>query len=129
MASLQARPTSGQRALINSGTAWGAFNAAMLLVATEPDDASTVGLSLIGGQAAGVGLGAGAYLAWRMPRVSRAQTLVIDAAGIVGAVAGGAGGVMATGDVEDRTTAGLAAVGAAIGLGAAAYFTLSLIHI
>lgn len=179
VASLQARPTSGQRALINSGTAWGAFNAAMLLVATEPDDASTVGLSLIGGQAAGVGLalalsgdaptagqvaltnsggqwtlaltglglvaadvdldsrqvattlalaadaglGAGAYLAWRMPRVSRAQTLVIDAAGIVGAVAGGAGGVMATGDVEDRTTAGLAAVGAAIGLGAAAYFT------
>ncbi len=177
--SLNARPTSGQRALINSGAVWGAFNGAMALVASEPDRESWFGLTLLAGQGAGVGLalllasdaptagqvaltnsggqwtlaltglglaaanpdlsskqvaitlaiaadaglGAGAYLASRLPRVSRAQTLVIDAAGIVGAVAGGASGVMATGNVDDRTTAGLAAVGAALGLGAAAYFT------
>jgi hypothetical protein len=177
--SLRARPTPGQRALVNSGTAWGAFNAAMVLVATQPDDAPAFGLTLLAGQGAGVGLalllsgdapsagqvalansggqwtlaltglglvaadvdlderqvattlalaadagiGLGAYLAWQRPQVSRAQTLVIDAAGIVGAVAGGAGGVMITGDVEDRSTAGLAAAGAALGLGAAAYLT------
>ncbi len=177
--SLGARVTSGQRALANSGAAWGAFNAAMALVATEPDRESAYGATLLLGQGAGLGLGlllaadaptagqvaltnsggqwtlaltglgllaadvdldsqqvgttlalaadaglaGGAYLASRLPRVSRAQTLVIDAAGIVGAVAGGAGGVMVTGDVDDRTTAGLAAVGAALGLGAAAYFT------
>lgn len=177
--SLQTHPTSGQRALVNSGAAWGAFNAAMLLVAKEPDDESSFGLTLLAGQGAGVGLalllsgdaptagqvalantggtwtaaltglslaaadvdlddgqvattlalaadagiGLGAYLGWRAPQVSRAQTLVIDASGIVGAVAGGAGGVMLTGDVDDRSTAALAAVGAALGLGAAAYFT------
>ena len=176
---LRSRPTSGQRALVNSGAAWGTFNAAMLLIATEPDDESTFGLTLLGGQAAGVGLalllssdaptagqvalansggqwtaaltglsliaadveldedqvattlalaadagiGLGAYLGWRAPRVSRAQTLVIDASGVVGAVAGGAGGVMITGETDSRTTAGLAAVGAALGLGAAAYLT------
>ena len=179
MVSLASHPTSGQRALINSGTVWGTFNAAMLLIANEPDDDSSIGLTLIAGQAAGVGLalalsanaptagqvalansggqwslaltglslaaadvqlddqqlgltlaivadaglGVGSYLGSTRPRVSRAQTLVIDAAGIVGAVAGGAGGVMITGAVEDRSTAGLAALGAALGLGTAAYVT------
>lgn len=178
-AALSFHPTPGQRALINSGAAWGAFNAAMLLIATDPDDASSYGLTLLGGQAAGVGLaavlsrdapaagqvalansggqwtlavtglvlatadvdldgqqiattlalaadagiGVGAYLAWRKPRISRAQTLVIDAAGIAGVIAGGATGVLVTGDAESRATTGAAAVGAVVGLGAAAYLT------
>jgi hypothetical protein len=48
---------------------------------------------------------------------------VIDAAGIVGGVAGGAAGVMLTGRADARATFGLAAVGAMVGLGAGAYLT------
>jgi hypothetical protein len=170
--------TSGQRALLNSGTAWGAANAGLLLIATQPD-VQVIGLTLIAGQGAGLlagaalfaahptagqvglansggqwagvltglalaasgadldarevsitlmaaidaGIAGGAYLAWRAPQVSRAQTLVIDAGGIVGAVGGGGLGVVISGNFEDRTTPALAAVGAAVGLGAAAYFT------
>lgn len=170
--------TSGQRALLNSGTAWGAVNAGLLLIATQPS-APTIGLSLISGQGAGLlaggalfavhptagqvglansggqwagvltglvlaasrsgndarevslallaavdaGIVGGAYLASRWPQVSRAQTLVIDAGGIVGAVGGGSLGVVISGNFSDRTTPALAAVGAVIGLGASAYLT------
>lgn len=170
--------TSGQRALLNSGTAWGAVNAGLLLIATQPS-IQTIGLSLIAGQGAGLlaggalfalhptagqvglansggqwagmltglvlaasrsgaddrevaisllaavdaGIAGGAYLASRWPRVSRAQTLVIDAGGIVGAVGGGSLGVVISGNFSDRTTPALAAVGAVIGLGASAYLT------
>ncbi len=171
--------TPGQRALLNSGTVWGAFNALMLLLAAGPDDEKAVALGLIGGQAAGLatgamlfryrptagqvalantggqwgatlmwltfvtanaepsdtelavslmlagdlGLGLGAYLANQQPRISRAQTLVIDAGGIVGMVGGGGIGVLIGGEIGDRAVAGAAAVGAALGLGAAAYLT------
>lgn len=171
--------TSGQRALLNSGTAWGALNSLLALVAVEPDDEQTLALSLIAGQAAGlaaggllfslrptsgqvalansggqwaallmtfalvtadpdvdgsalavavlagadVGLGVGAYLAKLWPDVSRAQTLVIDAGGIVGAVGGGGLGVLISGDLDSRATSASAAVGTAVGLAAAAYFT------
>ena len=171
--------TPGQRALLNSGTVWGAFNALMLILASHPDDEETAALGMIGGQAAGlaagslrfryrptagqvalantggqwgatlmwlalvtasadpsdaergvslmlaadVGLGVGAYLARQQPRISRAQTLVIDAGGLVGMVGGGGIGVLIGGEIGDRAVAGAAAVGAAIGLGAAAYFT------
>ncbi len=181
IASLKAveRVTSGQRALLNSGTLWGAFNALMLIIAGEPDDEKTVALGMIGGQSVGlltgallttyrptagqvglassggqwapvlmglmlvassaepsseeiaislmlaadVGLGVGAYLAKLRPDIGRAQTLVIDAGGIVGLVGGGGIGVLIGGSIDDRATAGAAAVGAALGLGAAAYFT------
>lgn len=171
--------TPGQRALLNSGTAWGAANATLLLIAKGSSDASNIALTLIAGQGAGLlggallfnlhpmagqvalansggewsgvltglafaalgshasnqdraitavvaidaGIAAGAYLASRWPRVSRAQTLVIDAGGIVGTIGGGGLGVLISGDAGDRTTPGIAAVGAVIGLGAAAYFT------
>jgi hypothetical protein len=171
--------TSGQRALLNSGTAWGAINAGLLLIATQPDDASNIALTLMAGQGAGLvagaalfavhptagqvglansggqwagvltglalaasgadlsdrelaftlmaavdaGIASGAFLASRSPAVSRAQTLVIDAGGIAGAVGGGSLGVVISGNFDDRTTPALAAVGAAIGLGAAAYLT------
>src|SRR5678816_4347465 len=43
--------TSGQRALLNSGTAWGAVNAGVLLIATNNDhEASTISGGLILGQ-------------------------------------------------------------------------------
>lgn len=169
----------GTRALVNSGTVWGAFNAGMVLIRTDPDSVSTVGLGLLAGQGLGigaaiaieakrptagqvalansggqwslaltglmmatfapdideqnvplvlmaagdVGIGVGAYLASRYPWVSRAQTLVLDAGGIVGGVAGGGIGVMLSGSVEDRTTYAAAAVGVVAGLGAAAYLT------
>jgi hypothetical protein len=171
--------TPGQRALINSGTVWGATNAALILIATEPSDAETYGLGLLAGQGIGVatgvvmfrgkptagqvalansggqwagvltgltiaalddhpdgkqvaiallvavdaGLVGGSYIASRKPQVSRAQTLVIDAGGIVGAVGGGSLGVVLSGNFDDRSTPGLAAIGAAVGLGTAAYFT------
>lgn len=171
--------TPGQRALLNSGTAWGAANATLLLIAKDPHEASAAALTLIAGQGAGLlggallfnlhptagqvalansggewsgvltgltfaaldshasnqdravtamvaidaGIAAGAYLASRWPWVSRAQTLVIDAGGIVGTIGGGGIGVLISGNAGDRTTPGIAAVGAVIGLGAAAYFT------
>lgn len=170
--------TSGQRALLNSGTIWGATNAALVVAMTDPDSQAAAG-TLLAGQAVGLfggaalfavhptagqvalansggewvyvlsalaleasrtsldnheraasamiaidaGLAAGAYLASRFPAVSRAQTLVIDAGGIAGAVGGGSLGVVISGSINDRTTPALAAVGAALGLGAAAYFT------
>jgi hypothetical protein len=170
--------TPGQRALLNSGTAWGAVNAGLLLTATQPDG-QAIGLTLIAGQGAGLfagaalfaahptagqvalansggewagvltglvlaasnadlnergaaitlmaaidaGIAGGALLASRRPEVSRAQTLVIDAGGIAGAVGGGSLGVVISGNASDRTTPALAAVGAVVGLGVAAYFT------
>ena len=171
--------TSGQRALINSGTAWGLANAGLIAVITDPDEAKTIVAGLMFGQAAGIGLGvalakakptagqvalansggqwslvltgltlaaadvdlddreialallaaadggilAGAYLGYRRPNVSRAQTLVIDAGGIAGAVGGGSLGIVLSGSVEDRTTPLAAAVGTVVGLAAAAYLT------
>ena len=171
--------TSGERALLNSGTVWGAVNAGLLLASGSDHDGKTDALGLIAGQGAGlvvgsalfrlhptagqvalassggvwigaltaltheaigagldpheralgeliaidVGIAAGAYAASRWPALSRAQTLVLDAGGIVGAVAGGSLGVLIAGNTSDRPVPGLAAVGAAVGLGAAAYFT------
>lgn len=171
--------TSGQRALLNSGTIWGAVNAGLLLGATEPDNTQTIFGTLLAGQGLGlflgvgmfrshatagqvalansggewgfaltgltmaaldqnadskdvflvllgavdVGLGVGAYLASRYPQVSRGQTLVIDAGGIVGGVAGGSLGILISGNFDDRSTPGFAAAGAAVGLATAAYFT------
>jgi hypothetical protein len=74
------------------------------------------------------GIIVGGYLATRMPEISRGQTLVIDAGGIVGGVAGGGVGVLISGNFEDRTTPLAAAIGAAVGLGAAAYFTRDWHH-
>ena len=171
--------TSGQRALLNSGTAWGAFNAITAIIGFDVSDSENMALTLIGGQVGGltlgallydrrptagqvalasstgqwaavlmgltlaaastdpdeeevslsllaagdVGLGMGAYLARLLPDISRAQTLVIDAGGIVGGISGGGLGVLILGKVEDRATAALAALGVAAGLGAAAYLT------
>jgi hypothetical protein len=171
--------TSGQRALLNSGTAWGAFNAITAIIAFDPDDAQDIALGLIGGQVGGltlgallydrrptagqvalassggqwgavlmaltlaaastdpgerevslsllvagdVGLGMGAYLATLLPDISRSQTLVIDAGGIVGGIGGGGLGVLISGSTDDRSTAAVAALGVAAGLGAAAYLT------
>lgn len=172
--------TSGKRALLNSGTAWGAANAALLLAAVDPegDSAATfvlpmmagqlgglaigaslfgveptagqVGLANSGGQWAGAivamllaasesdtsspgwaisilgsmdaGLAIGGYLAAEYPHVSRAQTLLLDAGGIFGAVAGGGLAVLARDDF-DRVAALGGAIGAAAGLGVAAYLT------
>lgn len=172
--------TPGQRALLDSGTAWGAANAGLVLIATNNDhDGQTISAGLIGGQIAGLaggaalialhptagqvalansggiwtgilgvmiydasgasldqharaagsliaidaGIAAGGYLASRWPAISRAQTLVIDASGLAGAVGGGALGVLIAGQASDRLTPALAAVGAVAGLGAAAYLT------
>jgi hypothetical protein len=54
--------TSGQRALLNSGTVWGAVNAGVLLIATNNDhEASTISGGLILGQLGGLGLGAAMF--------------------------------------------------------------------
>ena len=171
--------TSGQRALVNSGTAWGMANAGLILLVAQPDDEKAIVGGLMLGQAAGIGIGvghakarptagqvalansggqwalvltgltlaaaevdlddqqlgltllaaadggilAGAYLGYRRPNVSRAQTLVIDAGGIAGAVGGGSLGVVLSGSVDDRTTPLIAAVGTVVGLATAAYLT------
>jgi hypothetical protein len=172
--------TSGQRALLDNGTAWGATNAGLVLIALNADDeATTIALGLMTGQLAGLAAGAGlfglhptagqvalassggiwvgaltaltytatgasldqhqratgaliaidvgivggAYLASRWPAISRAQTLVIDAGGIAGTVAGASLGVLIEGKANGHTTPAVAAAGAAVGLGAAAYLT------
>jgi hypothetical protein len=43
--------TGGQRALLNSGTAWGAANSTLVLVASQPDDGKSYALGLLAGQA------------------------------------------------------------------------------
>lgn len=172
-------PTSGQRALVNGGTMWGALNAGLILIATEPDEGKTIAGGMLLGQAIGTGAGVligtkrptagqvalansggqwslaltgmtiaaseadlsseqlatvlliatdaglvlGSYLAYRMPNVSRAQTLVIDAGGIVGAVGGGSLAIVLSGDANDRATPLGAAIGTVAGLAAAAWFT------
>jgi hypothetical protein len=171
--------TSGERALLNSGTAWGAVNASLVLTMLDSPDAPEAALTLIAGQSGGLlagaslfslrptagqvalansggewvgvltelviaasgahlsndvhaftalvaidaGIAAGAYLSSRWRGISRAQTLVIDAGGIVGGVGGGGIGILISGDADARATPAFAAVGAVIGLGAAAYFT------
>jgi hypothetical protein len=171
--------TSGQRALLNSGTAWGAANGILLTIAIDSDDQQTVVGTLLAGQTAGlllggslfgtkatagqvglansfgqwaavisglslttlssdysgkdlattilvaldVGLVAGAYVASRQTDVTRAQTLVVDAGGIVGTIAGGSLGVVVSGAFDSTTTRGFAAAGAVVGLGAAYYLT------
>jgi len=55
--------------------------------------------------------------------VSRAQTLVIDAGGIVGTVGGTGIGILILGRESSRATPAFAAAGGLVGLGAAAYFT------
>ena len=89
------------------------------------DDGVTLRRTVVLGD---LGLVAGALIAHQVP-MSRGRTLIIDLGGVLGSLAGGlftlstssdqtAGGVLFT-----TTAAGLAAVGAALGLGAAAYFT------
>jgi hypothetical protein len=51
--------TSGKRALLNSGTAWGAVNAALLIVDSDIDEQTTTGAVMAGH---GLGLIAGAAL-------------------------------------------------------------------
>lgn len=115
-------PTAGQVALANSGGQWASVLTALALDAAgaELTDAELATSVLI---AADAGIVAGGYLAWRWPRVSRAQTLVVDAAGIAGVVGGGGLGVVLSGDSADRATSALAVVGGLVGLGAAAYLT------
>jgi len=116
------RPTAGQVALANSGGQWGAVLVALTLVAASPTvDSTEFALAVLAGADAGIGMGA--YLAKLWPEVSRAQTLVIDAGGIVGGVGGGGIGTLISGDTGDRTTAAMAALGAAAGLAATAYLT------
>lgn len=117
----RANPTAGQVALANSGGQWSIALTALLMGAAEVDfDGQGVALSLL--VAADAGLGAGAYLASINPQVSRAQTLVIDAGGIFGAVAGGGVAVLVQNDFGRPALLG-AALGAAAGLGTAAYLT------
>jgi hypothetical protein len=52
--------TSGQRALLNSGTVWGAVNAGLLLVVTKPDTQAGA-LAMISGQGAGLIAGAALF--------------------------------------------------------------------
>lgn len=54
--------TPGQRALLNSGTAWGAVNAVLLLIATNHDsDGHDIAAGLIAGQSLGLVAGAALF--------------------------------------------------------------------
>lgn len=114
-------PTAGQVGLVNSGAQWAGAITGLLLGAVQPDF-SDQGYALAILAAVDGGLGLGAYLASRYPRVSRAQTLVLDAGGIFGAVAGGGAAVLVQNDFDRSALLG-AAIGAAAGLGVTAYLT------
>ncbi|MEM9488873.1 MAG: hypothetical protein AAGC55_06995, partial [Myxococcota bacterium] len=168
--------TQGTRALINSGTLWGAYNGAMLLPATDPDDDSTVAGQILAGQVLGFTIGlalnryrptegqvalAGTFGLWAGAlttlgmiaadrefetgttfttiviasdlglvlggllaanyRRSRGYTLLIDTGGIVGMLGGLGGAVLLAEDPSNELSAGLAMVGAMVGLAATAY--------
>src|SRR5262249_31152904 len=108
------RPTAGQVALANSGGQWAAVLMGLMLPAASPNPSDReISLSLL--VAADIGIGMGAYLKRVWPDVSRAQTLVVDAAGIVGGFGGGGLGVLISGDTGSQTTAAMAALGVAAG--------------
>jgi hypothetical protein len=120
-AAFAARPTSGQVALANTFGLWAGVLTAGALVAARVDFDDEGPFAVIG-VAADVGLAVGATIAARYPWTSRGRTLVIDAGGIVGGLVGLGAGVV----VDDRlgeTGVGLGTLGAALGLGAAAYLT------
>ncbi|MEO8704575.1 MAG: hypothetical protein ABI867_31260 [Kofleriaceae bacterium] len=118
------QPTAGQVGLANSTGQWSAVITGLLIAGLDddPSDSSTKGYALAVLAALDGGLGVGAYLAGKYPHVSRAQTLVIDAGGIFGAVAGGGLLVLAQDEFGPGTALG-AAAGTAVGLGIAAYMT------
>jgi len=115
-------PTGGQVALSNSGGTWAAVVTGLTLLWAD-DRLTGDGLAISLAVSADLGLVAGGYVAQQLPRVSRTQTLVIDAGAIVGGVAGGGLGTLITGSVTDRATAGIAAFGVLAGIAAATYFT------
>jgi hypothetical protein len=117
------RPTAGQVALANSGGQWAFVLSGLALAAADADSLDEREIAAILLASMDAGLLAGSYLAWRNPNTSRAQTLVIDAGGIVGAVGGGSLGIVIGGSFDDRSTPLAAAIGTVIGLGTAAYFT------
>lgn len=75
--------TPGHRGALNTGALWGAFNAGMALLMIEPDDASNVGLALMGGQLAGLASG---HLLWRYAKPTEGQVALTTTAGIWSAI-------------------------------------------
>jgi hypothetical protein len=73
--------------------------------------------------AADLGIALGAVVAARHPEVSRGRTLVIDAGGLVGGLVGGGTAVLIDEEIGDRGMATALSLGAAAGLGLAAYLS------
>jgi hypothetical protein len=116
------KPTDGQVALANTVGIWTGVLTLLAFETFEIDftDSELLGTLLFATDAALVG---GAFLAKKEP-MSRGRTLVIDAGGIVGLLAGFGIVTLIQGEDRDPRTffaAGMA--GTAVGLGAATWFT------
>jgi hypothetical protein len=118
----QAAPTEGQVALANTFGIWSGVLTLQLMGLLEVDDfEGAVGTMLV---MVDVGLLTGAYMAYSHPSISRGRTLLIDAGGILGALAGGGTAILIGGnDVDEKVGLGSMLVGTVAGLASAAYFS------
>lgn len=112
------RPTSGQVALANSAGIWTFVLTAFAYGASGEDNLDGTTLAL----ATDVGLVLGALIGEGIPEISRGRSLIIDAGGILGMLAGALIGAASNSDDFDDSFAPLM-LGTAAGLGIAAYAT------
>jgi hypothetical protein len=90
-----AAPTEGDVSLVSSGGFWGLSAAALSLTFLDDPSAEEVGWILLGGTDAGLLAG---WLLAREHQPSRGRVLVVDAAGVLGALVGVAVPVFASSD-------------------------------
>jgi hypothetical protein len=123
----QAAPTEGQVALANTfGIWWGVLTLQIIGFLEVDDFENAVGavLTMID-----LGLLVGAYTAYRNPSISRGRTLLIDAGGIIGGLAGLGVIMMISGDrIDPQLGLGTMFAGTVAGLASAAYFSRSWDH-
>jgi hypothetical protein len=117
-----AAPTEGQVALANTFGVWSGLLTLQIIALLEVNNENTATGLILG--MVDLGLVAGAYVAHRYPSISRGRTLLIDAGGIVGGLAGGGMAIIIGGnDVDDKLGLGSMLVGTMSGLVAATYFS------
>ncbi len=123
----QTHPTAGQVALASSGGTWTTIVGLLAFTALSPNPSDSA-TGLVGLVSLNVGLAGGALLAATHPKILRGQTLVIDAAALVGGIGGGAIATVITNDATAPLVLGAASAGAALGLVVSLLLTPEISH-
>lgn len=104
--------TPGRRALVNSGTLWGAFNGAMLIILTEPELESGA-LTLLGAQLGGTVAG---YVISRNRSITEGQVATANTVGMWSAALSGLAMVTLNQDLGDDNPQAVLLVAGGAGL-------------